>query len=60
MIAYTVLILLSNLKIALSQRYDPLRGEMVIKYGREFLEKYFPLKNINWKKSQGLKLKMNL
>ena len=26
-----------------SQRYDPLRGEMVIKYGRDFLEKHFPL-----------------
>ena len=30
------------------QRYDPLRGEKVIKYGRDFLEKYFPLKNLNW------------
>jgi malate synthase len=29
-----------------SQRYDPLRGVMVIKYGRNFLEKYFPLENI--------------
>jgi len=29
-----------------SQRYDPLRGEMVIKYGRNFLERYFPLENI--------------
>ena len=29
-----------------SQRYDPLRGEMVIKYGRNFLESYFPLENI--------------
>ena len=33
---------------SVSQRYDPLRGEMVIKYGRDFLEKYFPLKNLNW------------
>jgi malate synthase len=31
-----------------SQRYDPLRGEMVIKYGRDFLEKYFQLENLNW------------
>ena len=31
-----------------SQRYDPLRGEMVIKYGRDFLEKYFPLVDLNW------------
>ena len=30
-----------------SQRYDPLRGEMVIKYGREFLDKYFKLENQN-------------
>ena len=29
-----------------SQRYDPLRGEMVIKYGRDFLEKHFPLENL--------------
>ncbi len=31
-----------------SQRYDPLRGEMVIKYGRDFLNKYFPLENLEW------------
>jgi malate synthase len=29
-----------------SQRYDPLRGEMVIRYGRNFLERYFPFENI--------------
>jgi malate synthase len=40
-----------------SQRYDPLRGEMVIKYGRDFLEKYFPLKDISWKKITGFKIK---
>ena len=28
---------------SVSERYDPLRGEMVIKYGRNFLDKYFPL-----------------
>ena len=28
---------------SVSERYDPLRGEMVIKYGRDFLDKYFPL-----------------
>ena len=39
-----------------SQRYDPLRGEMVIKYGRDFLEKYFPLENLNGIVLQGLKL----
>jgi malate synthase len=36
-----------------SQRYDPLRGEMVIKYGRDFLEKHFPLENLEWKKITG-------
>ena len=35
---------------SVSERYDPLRGEMVIKYGRDFLDKYFPLKNLSWKK----------
>ncbi len=37
-----------------SQRYDPERGEFVIKYGREFLDKYFPLKEFSWKKITGL------
>lgn len=36
-----------------SQRYDPERGELVIKYGREFLDKYFPLKDFSWKKITG-------
>ena len=35
---------------SVSERYDPLRGEMVIKYGRDFLNKYFPLKDISWSK----------
>ena len=35
---------------SVSERYDPLRGEMVIKYGRDFLDKYFPLKDLRWKK----------
>ena len=42
---------------SVSQRYDPLRGEMVIKYGREFLEKYFSLENIQWQKITGFKIK---
>jgi malate synthase len=42
---------------SVSQRYDPLRGEMVIKYGREFLEKYFPLENLSWNEITGLKIK---
>ncbi len=33
---------------SVSERYDPLRGEMVIKYGREFLDKYFPLAGLSW------------
>ena len=36
-----------------SQRYDPERGELVIKYGREFLDKYFPLNDFSWKKITG-------
>ena len=39
-----------------SQRYDPLRGEMVIKYGRDFLEKYFPLESLKWHKVTGFKV----
>jgi malate synthase len=40
-----------------SQRYDPLRGEMVIRYGREFLEKYFSLESLEWKKITGFAVK---
>ena len=39
-----------------SQRYDPLRGEMVVKYGRDFLEKYFSLENLNWHNITGFKI----
>ena len=39
-----------------SQRYDPLRGEMVIKYGRDFLNKYFPLVDFNWNNITGFKV----
>jgi len=39
-----------------SQEYDPLRGEMVIKYGRDFLEKYFPLENLKWHDITGFKI----
>ena len=35
---------------SVSERYDPLRGEMVIKYARDFLDKYFPFKNLSWNK----------
>ena len=37
-----------------SQRYDPERGELVIKYGREFLDKYFGLNDFGWRKITGL------
>ncbi len=37
-----------------SERYDPERGEIVIKYGREFLDKYFTLKNFSWRKITGV------
>ena len=42
---------------SVSERYDPLRGEMVIKYGREFLDKYFPLAGLSWKKITNLAVK---
>ncbi len=35
---------------SVSERYDPLRGEMVIKYGRDFLDKRFPLAGLSWAK----------
>ncbi len=35
---------------SVSERYDPLRGEMVIRYGRNFLDKYFPLAGLSWNK----------
>ena len=39
---------------ATSERYDPERGEQVIKYGREFLDKYFALNDFSWKKITGI------
>ena len=39
-----------------SQRYDPLRGEMVIKYGRDFLKKNFPLEDLSWNDITGFKI----
>ena len=35
---------------SVSERYDPLRGEMVIKYGRNFLDENFPLSGLSWQK----------
>ena len=37
-----------------SERYDPERGEIVIKYGREFLDKNFTLKDFSWRKITGI------
>ena len=42
---------------SMSQRYDPQRGQEVIKYVREFLDKYIPLENTSWKNISGLKIK---
>ena len=39
---------------SVSERYDPERGTEVIKYGREFLDKYFTLKDFSWKKITGI------
>ena len=42
-----------------SERYDPERGELVIKYAREFLDKYFTLKDFSWKKITGIAVQNN-
>ena len=42
---------------SVSERYDPLRGEMVIKYARDFLDKHFPLKNLSWHKITNFEIK---
>ncbi len=35
---------------SVSERYDPERGETVIKYGRDFLDKHFTLAGLSWNK----------
>ncbi len=40
-----------------SERYDPLRGQEVIKYVREFFDKYIPINGTSWKNIAGLKVK---
>ena len=40
-----------------SERYDPLRGQEVIKYVREFFDKYIPIDGTSWKNIAGLKVK---
>ncbi len=42
---------------SVSERYDPERGAMVIKYGRNFLDKYFPLNKLSWHKITSLAVK---
>ena len=40
-----------------SERYDPLRGQEVIRYVRDFLDKYIPIENTSWKSISELKVK---
>ena len=39
-----------------SERYDPNRGQEVIKYVREFFDKYIPINGTSWKNIAGLKV----
>ncbi len=39
-----------------SERYDPLRGQEVIKYVREFFDSHIPLNGTSWKNIAGLKV----
>ena len=39
-----------------SERYDPLRGQEVIKFVREFFDKYIPIDGNSWKNIAGLKI----
>ena len=39
-----------------SERYDPLRGQEVIKYVREFFDKYIPIDGTSWKNIASLKI----
>ena len=40
-----------------SERYDPNRGQEVIKYVREFFDKFIPIEGTSWKNIAGLKIK---
>ena len=40
-----------------SERYDPNRGQEVIKYVREFFDKYIPINGTSWKNIASLKIK---
>ncbi len=39
-----------------SERYDPQRGQEVIRYVREFFDKYIPVNGTSWKNIAGLKV----
>jgi len=39
-----------------SQKYDPLRGQEVIKYARNFLNDHFSINKIHWKDISGFKI----
>ena len=42
-----------------SQKYDPLRGQEVIKFARNFLNEHFPINGIHWKDITGFKIEAN-
>ncbi len=42
-----------------SQKYDPLRGQEVIKYARNFLNNHFPINDIDWKNINGFIIEDN-
>ena len=42
-----------------SERYDPNRGQEVIKFVREFFDKYIPIDGTSWKNIAGLKIEKN-
>ena len=39
-----------------SQKYDPLRGQEVIRFARTFLNDHFPINDIHWKDINGFKV----
>ena len=39
-----------------SERYDPLRGQEVVKYVREFFDKHIPIEGTSWKNIANLKV----
>ncbi len=42
-----------------SERYDPARGQEVIKYVREFFDKFIPINGTSWKNIASLKINNN-